>query len=66
MHEGTETNYEIGSTSLESAFILRYPDGTLEVYIDYQLYATIQENQLSEDPFASMLIIDANPSSKEE
>ena len=66
MHEGSGTNYEIDSASLESAFILRYPDGSLHVYIDYQLYATIQENQLSEEPFASMLIVEANPSSKEE
>lgn len=55
---------EVGSTmevdtTLENTFILRFPDGTLEVYIDNQLYGTIDASQLSEEPFASMLLIDA-------
>jgi len=61
--EGVGTEYQI-DTSLESAFILRFPDGTLEVYIDNQLYGTIDADQLNEEPFVSMPLIDAAPSAQ--
>lgn len=64
--EGADSIYEIYDTSFGNAFILRYPDGSLVVYIDSQMYASISEDQLSTEPFASMLIIEANPTTEEE
>ena len=54
------------ATTFESAFILRYPDGTLNVYIDNQMYGAIEASQLSEEPFASMIIIDTAISAEED
>ena len=53
-------------TSFESAFILRYPDGTLKVFIDNQMYGTIDIDQLNEEPFISMIIIDTAISAEED
>lgn len=63
--DGIGSTLEI-SSSFESAFILRYPDGELEVFVDNQLFAKIDSTLLTEEPYCSMPIIDANPSPKEE
>lgn len=54
------------ATTFESAYILRYPDGTLKVFVDNQMYGTIDASQLSEEPFASMIIIDTAISAEED
>lgn len=64
--KGADMIYEIDSGSFENSYILRFPDGTLEVYVEHQLYAKIDEDQLNEDPFSAMLIIDVNISSEED
>ena len=57
--EGLGNGMEL-DTTLESSLILRLPDGTLQVYIENQLYATIDESQLSEEPFCNMPVFDAS------
>lgn len=62
---------EIGSTmdiatTFDNAFILRYPDGTLKVFIGNQMYGTIDIDQLNEEPFISMIIIDTAISAEED
>lgn len=64
--EGVGDIYEVDGTSFENSFILRYPDGTLEAYIEHQLYGNIDEEQLQKEPYSSMLIIDVNISSEED
>ena len=63
--EGVGTAIDL-DTSFESAFILRYPDGTLKVFIDNQMYGTIDIDQLNEEPFISMIIIDTAISAEED
>lgn len=58
--------YESDKTSFENSYILRMPDGSLEVYVEHQLYAIIDETQLHNEPFSVMPIIDVNISSEEE
>ena len=64
--EGAGAIYEIDSASFENSYILRMPDGTLEVYVEHQLYAIIDEAQLRKEPFSSMPVIDVNISSEED
>ena len=66
MPDGIGDTYEIDSTSFENSFILRMPDGALKVFVDNQLYAEIEDDQLNDDPFSGMIVIDADLSSKEE
>lgn len=66
LHEGTGTGYEVDSTSFENSYILRFPDGTLEVYVEHQLYAKIDEAQLSKEPFSTMPVIDVSISLEED
>ena len=64
--EGAGDIYEIDSTSFENSFILHYPDGALEVYIEHQLYAKIDEEKLQKEPYSRLPIIEVNISSEEE
>lgn len=52
--------------SFESSLILRYPDGTIEVYIDNQMYGTITQDQLNIEPFCSMPLFDVTASVEED
>ena len=60
-----DSDYEIAS-DLDSSFILRYSDGTLEVYINNQLRETITSDQLNQEPYCNMQIFDAQISYEEE
>lgn len=42
----------------DSNYIMRHPDGELEVFFGHQTYGTIRSEQLEEEPFSSMLIVD--------
>ena len=64
--KGAGDIYEIDTVSFENSYILRFPDGTLEVYIENQTYAIIKENQLTKEPYSSMTVIDVNISPEEE
>lgn len=55
---------EMGETGVildevEEDFILRSPDGRLAVYLDMMLYGYLTPDQLEEEPFASLPVIDA-------
>lgn len=64
--EKTDNIYEQSNVSFENSYILRYPDGSLKVFVDHQLYAEISEEELSKAPFSTMLVIDVNISSEED
>ncbi len=64
--EGSGDIYELDSFSFENSFILHYPDGALEVYIEHQLYAKIDEEQLQKEPYSRLPVIEVNISSEEE
>ena len=64
--DGVENINEADTNAFENAFVLRMSDGTLKVFVEQQLYAEIEEEQLNDDPFSGMIVIDANLSSKEE
>lgn len=42
----------------DSSYIMRHSDGKLEVFFEHQTYGTISPEQLQEEPFSSMLIVD--------
>lgn len=42
----------------DSNYIMRHPDGKLEVFFGHQTYGTIRPERLEEEPFSSMLIVD--------
>lgn len=63
--EGVGDVYATDDTSFKNSYILRFPDGVLKVFIENQLYAKIDEEQLKEEPYSGMPIIDVNLSSKE-
>ena len=44
----------------ETDFILRYPDGTLELYKDHHLYAELRSSVLEEEPFCYLAVYDVN------
>ncbi len=44
----------------ETDFILRYPDGTLELYRGHQLYAELQVSSLTEEPYCDLTVYDVN------
>ena len=46
-------DYENGSD-----YIMRYPDGTLKLFIDHQAHGILNPNQLEKEPYSSMLIVD--------
>lgn len=60
-----DSDYEIAS-DLDGSFILRYSDGTLEVYINNQLRETITSDQLNQEPYCNMQIFDVQISYEEE
>lgn len=43
----------------DAGFILRHPDGTLEVYGDMVFYGTLSPQQMEQEPFASLPVVDA-------
>lgn len=53
---------EIGTVTYnfedDSSYIMRRPDGTLELFINHQTYGTLSPEKLKEEPYASMLIVD--------
>ena len=53
---------EIGIAVMEqeddSNYIMRRPDGTLELFIGHQTYGTLSPKRLKEEPYSSMLIVD--------
>ncbi len=53
---------EIGTAVMEqeddSNYIMRRPDGTLELFIGHQTYGTLSPERLKEEPYSSMLIVD--------
>ncbi|MCI6728667.1 MAG: M56 family metallopeptidase [Clostridiales bacterium] len=59
------SDYEVAS-DLDSSFILRYSDGTLEVYINNRLRETITSDQLNQEPYCNMQIFDVQISYEEE
>lgn len=44
----------------ETDYILRYPDGTLELYRDHHLYAELYASVLSEEPYCNLTVYDVN------
>lgn len=54
-----DPSLEIG-IDIENSFILAYPDGTFEVYINGQMYGTLNAEQLEQEPYTSMSIFEAN------
>ena len=44
----------------ETDFILRHPDGTLELYKDNQLYAVLLDTALTEEPFCDLTVYNVN------
>ncbi len=66
MPEGAGDLYEADSASFENSYILRFPDGTLKVFLDHQLYAEIDAKELQIEPFSGMPILDVNISPEEE
>ena len=42
----------------DSSYIMRRPDGTLELFIDHQTHGILSPDQLEKEPYSSMLIVD--------
>ena len=60
--DGFPSEDEIGTAVMnsedDSSYIMRRPDGTLEIFINHQTYGTLNPEQLEEEPFSSMLVVD--------
>lgn len=60
--DGFPPEDEVGAVTYnfedDSDYIMRRPDGTLELFINHQTYGTLNPKLLEEEPYSSMLIVD--------
>ena len=60
----TPSNLEIGDATVfsngDTEYILRFPDGKLELYINNQLYAVITSEHLDNEKISGIPIYDVN------